>query len=73
VILIISQQIGRLQFERFQSKSGLRSFPDLASGKGDQIGRIFAYWAIAYFGQIFENYKISGNFLILLNTVIFMH
>jgi hypothetical protein len=22
--------------------------------QGDQIGRIFAYWAIAYFGQLFE-------------------
>jgi hypothetical protein len=23
--------------------------------QGDQIGRIFAYWAIVYFGQFFEN------------------
>jgi hypothetical protein len=28
----------------------------------DQIGRIFAHWAIAYFGQFFENYRSNPNF-----------
>jgi hypothetical protein len=35
---------------------------------GDQIGRIFAQWVIAYSGQIFENYSLSGtlfHFIIL--------
>jgi hypothetical protein len=31
--------------------------------QGDQIGRIFAYWAIVYFGQFYENYKRIPNFL----------
>jgi hypothetical protein len=30
--------------------------------QGDQIGRIFAHWAIVYFGQCFENYSSSANF-----------
>jgi hypothetical protein len=30
--------------------------------QGDQIGRIFAQWAIVYFGQFFENHKSSPNF-----------
>jgi hypothetical protein len=29
--------------------------------QGDQIGRVFAYWVIVYFGK-FENYKSSPNF-----------
>jgi hypothetical protein len=29
--------------------------------QGDQIGRIFAHWAIVSFGQFFENYK-NPNF-----------
>jgi hypothetical protein len=28
----------------------------------DQIGRIFAHWAIVYFGHSFENYKSSAHF-----------
>jgi hypothetical protein len=31
-------------------------------GQGDQIGRIFAYWSIVYFGQFFEDYRNSPNF-----------
>jgi hypothetical protein len=27
--------------------------------QGDQIGRNFSLWAIAYFGQCFENYRSS--------------
>jgi hypothetical protein len=27
---------------------------------GDQIGRSFAYWVIAYFKQFFENYRSSS-------------
>jgi hypothetical protein len=30
--------------------------------QGDQIGRILAHWAIVYFGQVSENYKISRHF-----------
>jgi hypothetical protein len=30
--------------------------------QGDQIGRIFAYWAIVYFGQFIENYGSSPDF-----------
>jgi hypothetical protein len=26
------------------------------SGQGDQIGRIFAFWAIIFFGQLFGHY-----------------
>jgi hypothetical protein len=33
--------------------------PLLVYGQGDQIGRIFAYWAIVYFGQFSENYRSS--------------
>jgi hypothetical protein len=33
-----------------------------AFDQGDQIGRIFAQWAIVYFGQWFENYIQSANF-----------
>jgi hypothetical protein len=35
------------------------SFP---CNQGDQIGRIFARWAIVYFGQFFENCRSSPNF-----------
>jgi hypothetical protein len=34
----------------------------LTRKQGDQIGRIFAQWAIAYFGQWFENYRSSAYF-----------
>jgi hypothetical protein len=27
------------------------------------IGRIFAHWTIVYYGQFFENYRSSPNFL----------
>jgi hypothetical protein len=30
--------------------------------QGDQIGRIFAQWAIVHFGQFFENYTSSPHF-----------
>jgi hypothetical protein len=30
--------------------------------QGDQIGRIFAYWAIANLASFFENYRRSTNF-----------
>jgi hypothetical protein len=36
-------------------KSGARL--SKSENQGDQIGRIFAYWAIINFGQYFENYK----------------
>jgi hypothetical protein len=38
--------------------------------QGDQIERIFAYWAIVNsFGQRFENYRSSAIFGILFSTV----
>jgi hypothetical protein len=33
--------------------------------QGGQIGRIFANWVIAYFGQFFENDKSCPNLLTL--------
>jgi hypothetical protein len=39
-----------------------REFGEKRGDQGDQIKRIFAYWATAYFGQIFENYRSSLNF-----------
>jgi hypothetical protein len=37
------------------------SWSEVACGQGDQIGRIFAYWAIAFFGRFFEIYSSSAN------------
>jgi hypothetical protein len=33
--------------------------PLKAGSQGDQIGQNFAYWAIIFFGQFFENFKSS--------------
>jgi hypothetical protein len=33
----------------------------LKASQGDQIGRIFAHWAIVFFGQLNENYRSSAN------------
>jgi hypothetical protein len=33
----------------------------MTSKQGDQIGRIFAFWVIVYFGQFLENNKRSPN------------
>jgi hypothetical protein len=33
----------------------------LSLEQGDQIGRIFVYWVIVYFGQFVENYRSSPN------------
>jgi hypothetical protein len=35
----------------------------LSQEQGDQIGRIFAYWAMVNFGHFFENYRSSINIL----------
>jgi hypothetical protein len=39
--------------------------PSVSHGRhwnqGEQIGRIFAYWVLAYFGQFRENYGNSPN------------
>jgi hypothetical protein len=32
--------------------------------QGDQIGRIFAHWAIVVFGQFLVNYRSSPHFLL---------
>jgi hypothetical protein len=34
----------------------------LGQMQGDQIGRIFAEWAIVFFGQFFENYGSAPKF-----------
>jgi hypothetical protein len=31
--------------------------------QGDQIGRIFAYWAVVSLRQFYENYRGGANFL----------
>jgi hypothetical protein len=37
------------------------------SKQGDQIGRIFAYWAIVSFGQFIENYRnFALNYALIL-------
>jgi hypothetical protein len=41
----------------------LRCPAKLGRLQGDQIGRIFAFWAIFFFGQFFETYKSSPIFL----------
>jgi hypothetical protein len=33
-----------------------------SQGQGDQIGRIFAYWAIVHLCQFYDNNRISQNF-----------
>jgi hypothetical protein len=33
----------------------------IGSCQGDQIGRIFAYWAINYFVKLYKNYKRKPN------------
>jgi hypothetical protein len=38
------------------------------SKQSDQIGRIFVFWAIVYFGQFFSNYR-SQNFLATFSKV----
>jgi hypothetical protein len=38
----------------------LRKTP-IACDHDDQIGRIFVYWAVVYFGLLFENDKSSKN------------
>jgi hypothetical protein len=37
--------------------------------QGDQIGRIFAIWALVYFGQFFLNYQSNQYFWLLFPTV----
>jgi hypothetical protein len=33
-----------------------------AYNQGDQSGRIFAYWAVVYFGLLLENDKSGANY-----------
>jgi hypothetical protein len=42
-------------------------------GQGDQIGRIFAYWAIDYLGQFFRKLRCSSNLVLPFTTVRFMY
>jgi hypothetical protein len=41
--------------------------------QGDQIGRIFAHWAILFFGQFIENYRSCANSRTALSTVSIMY
>jgi hypothetical protein len=41
--------------------------------QGDQIGRIFAYWATDFFGQILENYISTANSWAIFSTGQFMY
>jgi hypothetical protein len=41
----------------------VRSSSRVGSQQSDKIGRIFAYWAIVFFGQFSENYISSPHFL----------
>jgi hypothetical protein len=52
VIMYIFPRFGILD----QEKSG-------NPAQGDQIGQIFAYWVIVYFGHFSENYKSIPNSL----------
>jgi hypothetical protein len=36
--------------------------PTQTCHQGDQIGRIFASWAVVNFTRFLENYKINGHF-----------
>jgi hypothetical protein len=37
--------------------------------QGDQIGRIFAYWTIVFFGQFLENCKSSPQIFATFSTI----
>jgi hypothetical protein len=41
--------------------------------QGDQIGRIFAQWAIIYYGQFLENYRCSPHFWVTFSPFKAMH
>jgi hypothetical protein len=41
--------------------------------QGDQIGRIFAYWAIVSFGRFKENFRSNPNFWAIFSTVKVKH
>jgi hypothetical protein len=43
------------------------------NNQGDQIGRIFAHWAIVFFGQIFENCRSSANSLAMYFLQVMYH
>jgi hypothetical protein len=51
-----------MAFVIFFVSSNVRLFLKLTAHQGDQIGRIFARWAILYFGQLFETCLICPNF-----------
>jgi hypothetical protein len=44
-------------------------WPQLTSAaeQGDQIGRIFAHWAIVSFGHFFEKWKYSTSYVLFFN------
>jgi hypothetical protein len=47
-----------------EENSGIRPLKLAVYSQGDQIGRIFAYWAIVFFGQCFitKDLQIWGLF-----------
>jgi hypothetical protein len=40
----------------------IRTLTFRSARQGDQIGRIFAYWAVVYFGQFFKDCQIYAKF-----------
>jgi hypothetical protein len=45
----------------------------LTCAQGDQIGRIFVYWGIVNFGQLFKITVEARNFGLLFTTYVFFH
>jgi hypothetical protein len=49
-------------WDQFWKFFWLTVYSHIVKHQGDQIRRIFAYWAIVYFGHFFEKYRRSPNF-----------
>jgi hypothetical protein len=44
------------------SRAELPLMSSVQSNQGEQIGRIFAHWAVVYFGQFLKSCRNSSNF-----------
>jgi hypothetical protein len=49
----------------FQMSVCRHQLVDINLDQGDLIGRVFAFWAIVYFGQFFDNNKSNQHFGLL--------
>jgi hypothetical protein len=56
-------------FTRMDVPTGKMHSQNGRQRQSDQIGRIFAHWAIVYFGHFFENYNVGPNFGLHFPTV----